>query len=84
MAEHRLTWREGRRTPIVTSVGKSTRPEKKGEGKVLKSRSATASEEKQISKGTWLRVAKDGSKPGSKAYANTSSKVRPNLKPRAK
>ena len=84
MAKHRLTWRAGRRTPIVTPVGKRTRPAKKGEGKVVKSRRATAAEERQIAKGTWVRVAKNGSKPGSKAYAKTGSRVRPKLKPKVR
>ena len=57
---------------------------KPSEGKVVKSRPATAAEEKQIAKGTWVRVDRNGKKAGQKGYG-TGSKVRPQFnKPNGK
>ena len=75
MAKHRLVWYQNRNTPRVVTVGKSAK-KKPSEGKVVKSRPATAAEEKQIAKGTWVRVDRNGKKPGQKGYG-TGSKVRP-------
>ena len=50
----------------------------------MKSRPATAAEEKQIAKGTWVRVDRNGKKAGQKGYG-TGSKVRPQFnKPKGK
>lgn len=75
VAKHRLVWYANRNTPKVVAVGK-TATKKPSEGKVVKSRAATAAEEKQIAKGTWVRVDRNGKKPGQKGYG-TGSKVRP-------
>ena len=75
MAKHRLVWYANRNTPRVVTVGKTAK-KKPSEGKVVKSRAATAAEEKQIAKGTWVRVDRNGKKPGQKGYG-TGSKVRP-------
>ena len=77
-APYRLVWRQGRRTPIVVKKGQRVRAAKKGEGKIVRSRSANASELRTIRKGGWVRVAKDGSKPGQARYMKKNkSRVRP-------
>lgn len=58
MAKHRLSWRRGRATPQVTTVGAT--PKKTAGGEVYKSRPATAAEERQIAKGQWVRTRPPG------------------------
>ena len=82
MTAHRLVWLSNRNTPKVVAVGKRYKP-KPSEGKIVKSRRATASEEKTIRKGGWVRVDKKGRKPSSKSYG-TGSKIRPQFKYRKK
>ena len=74
--KHRLVWYEGRNTPKVTTPGKTPKPSANSNKKVVKSRMATAEEEKKIAKGQWLRVDKNGNTPSSKTYG-TGSSVRP-------
>lgn len=74
-----LVWRAGRNTPIVKRAGTRTRPARKGEGKVVKSRPATASEARQARAGKWVRVDRKGRRPGSKSYG-TGSRVRPQFR----
>lgn len=78
MAKHRLVWYEGRNTPKVLAAGKKepSKPTAGSKKKVVKSRAATAEEEKKIAKGQWLRVDKNGNTPSSKTYG-TGSSVRP-------
>ncbi len=83
MTAHRLVWLSNRNTPKVVSVGKRYKP-KPSEGKIVKSRRATASEEKTIRKGGWVRVDKKGRKPGGKKGYGTGSKIRPQFKYRKK
>ncbi len=80
MAKHRLTWRKNRATPIVTPVGQKLRPEREGEGPVVKTRMATDAEEKQISSGKWVRIRKDGKQPTDKGAASSKLPGRPKLK----
>ena len=75
MAKHRLVWYANRNTPKVVTVGKTAK-KKPSEGSVVKSRPANAQEEKQIAAGRWVRVDRNGKKPGQKGYG-TGSKVRP-------
>ena len=72
MAKHRLVWRKGRATPIVVALGSRVRPAKKGEGRVVASRMARASEERTIRSGRWVLTRPPG-KP------NMKSGVRPKL-----
>ena len=77
--QHDLIWYEGRRTPEV--VAKGAKGKKGGAGtaagKVVKRRAATAQEEKDIAAGRWVRVNRDGKKPGQGGYMERKSKVRP-------
>jgi len=75
MAEYRLVWYEGRNTPAAIMPGQK-RKKKKGEGKVVKQRMATAAERKILDRNEWLRVDKDGKTPSDPGYG-TGSKVRP-------
>jgi len=79
MAKHRLVWLQNRNTPKVLPAGSGPYKPKPSEGKVVKSRPATAQEESTISKGKWVRVDKTGKTPSSKSYG-TGSKVRPQFK----
>lgn len=67
---HRLTWLEGRSTPVVTRAGAQRR--KTAGGNVVASRMATAAEEKQIASGQWVRSRPPG-------QPNKKSSVRPQL-----
>lgn len=79
MAAHDLIFLENRRTPKVVSRGAKYKP-KPSEGKIVKRRKANAEEEKTIAKGDWVRVAKDGSRPGDAGYkSKNKSKIRPHL-----
>ena len=78
MARHRLIWLSNRNTPKVVPVGTTYTP-KPSEGTIVKSRPATADEEKVIAKGGWVRVDKKGRKPSDKSYG-TGSKIRPQFK----
>ena len=83
MAKHRLIWYQNRNTPRVVTAGSKAK-KKPSEGKVVKSRPATAAEEKQIAKGNWVRVDRNGKKAGQKGYG-TGSKIRPQFnKPKGK
>lgn len=68
--KHDLIFYENRRTPEV--VAKGAKGKKGGAGtaagKVVKRRPATKDEERTIANGGWVRVAKDGSKPGDAGY----------------
>ena len=78
---HDLIFYANRRTP--EGVSKGAEGKKGGEGtkagKVTKRRAATASEEKTIASGGWLRVNESGKKPSDKSYMNKKSGVRPQL-----
>jgi hypothetical protein len=78
-AKHDVIFYEGRRTPEV--VAKGAKGKKGGAGtkagKVVKRRAATAEEEKAIARGDWLRVNRDGKKPGDGGYMKRKSKIRP-------
>lgn len=78
MTKHTLTYYSNRSTPRVQpGAGKKHTP---AEGKVVKTRPATASEEKQISNGQWLRTRADGKKPGDPGAKSSSLPGRPKLK----
>lgn len=74
-AKHKLIWLANRNTPKVVPVGKSYTP-KPSEGKIVRTRQATAEEERQIAAGKWIRVDRHDRRPGSKSYG-TGSKIRP-------
>jgi hypothetical protein len=83
MAKHRLIFLKNRNTPKVVTAGTKYTP-KPSEGPVVKSRPANAAEEKTISNGGWVRVDRNGKKPGQEGYG-TGSKVRPQFnKPKKK
>lgn len=84
MAKHRLIFLSGRNTPKVVTAGTGKRYKPKpSEGKVVRSRPATAAEERTIAKGRWVRVDRNGKRPGQKGYG-TGSKIRPQFKYRKK
>ena len=69
--KHKLVWFTKRSTPMVLPAdqpvpGKDERPE--GYGDVEGYRKCTEDEEKQIARGDWVRISKDGSKPGDPNY----------------
>ena len=74
-AKHKLVWLANRNTPKVLPVGQSYTP-KPSEGKIVRTRRATADEERQIAAGKWIRVDRHDRTPGSKSYG-TGSKIRP-------
>ena len=78
-----LVWFSGRNTPVVaSSVAAAKKSGAAGsKGKVVASRKPTAEEQKQISKGNWIRARKPGSSQTSKSG---SFKYRPALKKKAK
>lgn len=70
MAEYRLTWLEGRSTPVVRRVG-GKRPKTAG-GKVIASRLANEQEKRDIQAGRWVRSRPPG-------QPNKKSSIRPQL-----
>ncbi len=76
-----LVFYKNRNTPRVVPSG-ATAKHKPSEGPVVNRRAATASEQKTISRGDWLRVDKKGRKPGNKGGYGTGSKVRPQFNKR--
>lgn len=76
-----LIFYKNRNTPRVVPSG-SAGKHKPSEGPVVSRRPATASEQKTISRGDWLRVDKKGRTPGSKGGYGTGSKVRPQFNKR--
>ena len=75
---HTLVWVSNRNTPKVVSTGRRYKP-KPSEGRVVRTRKATASEEKTIAKNKWVRVDRKDRRPGNKNYG-TGSKIRPQFK----
>jgi hypothetical protein len=73
---HDLIFLEGRRTPKVVSRGARYTP-KRSEGRIVKRRKANADEERAIARGDWVRVNRDGKKPGQPGYMERRSRVRP-------
>lgn len=76
-----LIFYKNRNTPRVVPSG-SKGKHKPSEGPVVSRRPATASEQKTISRGDWLRVDKKGRTPGAKGGYGTGSKVRPQFNKR--
>ncbi|MEO0781931.1 MAG: hypothetical protein AAFZ46_09245 [Pseudomonadota bacterium] len=70
MSEYRLTWLQGRSTPVVTKVGAQRR--KTAGGKVVASRLATEQEKTDIRAGRWVRSRPPG-------QPNKQSSIRPQL-----
>lgn len=82
MAKHDLIFYANRSTPQVVSKGAKAKP-KPGYGKQTRRRAATASEERTISSGGWVRVNKNGKKPSDKGYQRGSN-YRPQLRRKGK
>lgn len=78
-AKHDLIFYANRSTPKVVSAGAKAPEPKKGYGKQTKRRAATASEEKTISSGQWLRVDQKGKKGGQPGYKKTRMPGREHL-----
>ncbi len=72
-----LTFYANRSTPRVSGGKSKHRPE---EGRVVKTRPATAAEEKTIARGDWVRTRADGKKPGEAGAKSSGLKGRPKLK----
>lgn len=64
---HDLIFYANRSTPQVVARGAKGKP-KKGYGKQVRRRKATAAEEKTIRRGGWVRVDSKGRKPSSGSY----------------
>ena len=78
MPKHRLVWYANRNSPQVVTQGQRANP-KPSWGKQVKSRPANQAEERTIAGGGWVRVDKNGKRPGAKGYG-TGSKIRPQFK----
>lgn len=75
-AQHDLIFYARRSTPQVVERGAPARP-KKGYGAQTRRRAATASEERTIAQGRWVRVDAAGRTPRDKGYTRT--RYRPQL-----
>lgn len=69
-----LTFYANRNTPRVHRAGTKPPKPKKGYGKRVKSRRASAAEVKKMRGGKWLRVDAKGRTPSSKSYKGRRSK----------
>jgi len=78
VASHRLVWYQNRNSPVVVTRGQRVQA-KPSWGKQVKSRPANAGEERTIASGGWVRVDRNGRRPGQSGYG-TGSKIRPQFR----
>ena len=80
---YELIWYSNRSTPKVRKVGGKRTKAKKGYGRVVRRRRATAAETKQIRAGRWVRVDSKGRKPSSSSYKPSKYRKKLGAKRRA-